>query len=313
MARIWQYPGLVEPVVTTVVPETIRVDKWNSRTNEPSRRRRTLAYITPTTVMDPVALTQPERVSADRGFRQVSDPTRRRRTNAWMPSLAQSDIFAKEVVSLDRWMPQRVDYVFRTKRQRHIYPSWFGLEEEPAEQPKLDWQPQPTLPRWSKPRRPHLIPSVMLQESIRTPATVPEMMAAIYQTPIPYLRHKPRQYIWPFSAFKEPSVLFHPCPPLTDWTPGTVAVTDWGQTNPGTTNWTQTALMDASDLYDFDDLTVDFDSLTVPFDGLDITLLEGSLADPPNTNWNSSDPGTTDWQGSSTPTTDWDQCGGSEG
>ncbi len=369
--------------------ESITPDKWDNRTSVPTRRRRSLAHITPIGTMDPYILSQPESVTADRSFRQVSDPTRtrtnswmpylaqtdifapetasldrvfkqvsdptrRRRTIAWMPHLAQSDIFAEEVVTIDRFAPQMPDMIFRTKKMRHIYPAYFGLEEEPSEQIKDDWQPQPQIPRTRRGlRRPHLMPDFqpisttglaapeavtldrwrgyqadrvyrtkrmvhmypasIYQLPIIPPIPIEQMLAAIYQTNQPYRRHTPRQYLYPTLAFKEPSVLFHPCPPYSDWTPVAVSTANWAQSDPHTTPWTQTAAMDATDIYDFDDLVIDFDDMVVDFDGMDGNLLEGSLADPPNTNWSKSDPVTGQWSTETPPTTDWETCGGSEG
>lgn len=311
--RLWQYSVLVEPVLVTTAPEDVTVDKWFTRTEEPSRRRRTMARFEPQ-IIDAAALTQPEAVTVDRVFEQVSDPRRRRRTNAWMAHLAQADVFSPESVTVDRFAPQIPDQVFRKKKLRQTYPAWFGMEEEPAEQKKDDWQPQPQIPRTRRgQRRPHLMPTHMFQENIVPPITTPEIIAAVYQTPQPYRRHKPWQYLMPFVAFREPSVLFHPCPPYTDWTPVTVSTADWAKADPPTTGWTQTAEMDATDTTLFDDTSVTFDSLLVPFDGMDASLLEGNLADPPNTNWAKADPQTTNWGAASTPTTDWGTCGGSEG
>lgn len=313
MARIWQYPGLVEPVQVTTAAESVTVDKWFTRTEEPRRRRRTMAPFEPQ-IIDAQALTQPETVSADRTFQQVSNPTRRKRTNAWMPPLAQTDVFAPESVSLDRFAPQTPDMIFRTKRLRHTYPAWFGLEEEPAEQIKDDWQPQPQIPRTRRgSRRPHLAPYLFEPPEGPLPPTIPELMAAIYQTPVPYLRHKSYRFLFVGTAFKEPSALFHPCPPYSDWTPVGVSTADWSKTDPRTTSWTQTREMDATDTALFDDTGVLFDDLVVLFDGMDTSLLEGSLADPKDTNWGQTNPGTTNWGGATPPATDWETCGGSEG
>lgn len=209
-------------------------------------------------------------------------------------------------LTVEKWVGQYPNIIFDRQRNQYSYPTYFGLEDEPKEQFDADWFPLANLPRWDVQRQQYTYPHLSYVE-VHNPIVTD------------WLGHHPDivfdkqrlQYTYQFF-FKEMSVLFHHCPPLTGWDEVTTREAAWSEADPVNTDWTQTAEIDAVVLA-YDDSATDYDSISVYFDGYDPALLEGTLADPKNTDWSQSDPPSTGWSEADPSSTEWDECGGSEG
>lgn len=309
------YPAYMAPdPYLGTQPEVTSLDKWVPQKPDIVFDLQRLQHTYPSFFTDTAQLTQAEAVSPDRWL--VPRPDVLFDLKRWQhsyPSLywhPETPAAPAEDVTIDKWAGSRPDYIFRVKRLKHTHPSLFTYQLTTGEVVSVDkWFRETARPVFDLKRQQHTYPHLWLtQEDIETETPI----GAFSYQPAYVYDLKRLQYTYP-HFFKEPSVLFFHCPPLTDWdVPEALTATDWDKVDPQTTNWTQRAAIDAAVLA-YNDSTTDYADPDIYYNGVDQALLDGSLLDPKNTGWTDPSKQTTSWSDASKQSTSWKSCGGSEG
>ncbi|MEM3077619.1 MAG: hypothetical protein QXW38_08400 [Candidatus Nitrosotenuis sp.] len=153
MARIVQYPGLMEPINTTggAPPEIITADKWLGEYPDFVSKIKKQAHTYPHFFNDDKHTGDPENFRDINYYHSYPDKVfgikKQQHTFPDFSPIDPSHLGDAESFQDINYYQSFPDKIFGIKKQQHTYPAWEGLEEEPVEESSIDsWQPHtPTL------------------------------------------------------------------------------------------------------------------------------------------------------------------------